>query len=51
MIESVHEEGFHLGYKIGFMHGRDGTPDNDEDNPDNDIDDLKADDADEEGCV
>ena len=33
------------------MHGRDGTPDNDEDNPDNDIDDLKADDADEEGCV
>lgn len=51
LIESVHEEGSHLGYKIGFMHGRDGTPDNDEDNPDNDIDDLKADDADEEGCV
>lgn len=51
LIESVREEGFRLGYKIGFMHGRDGIPDDDEDDPDDDLDDLEADDADEEGWV
>ena len=51
LIESVREEGFRLGYKIGFMHGRDGIPDDDEDDPDDDLDALEADDADEEGWV
>lgn len=51
LIESVREEGFRLGYQIGYMHGRDGIPDDDEADPDEDLDDLEADDADEEGWV
>lgn len=42
LIESVREEGFRLGYQLGYSHGKDGLPDEDEENE------L---DADEEGWI
>lgn len=42
LIDSVRQEGFEKGYRLGYSHGKDGLPDEDEE------DEL---DADEEGWV